>query len=251
MKKTLLFSIILLISISAMSQVTGGKHDKLFDLFLLEKYEDCYYKAFKMTENDKYSYDAEPFLYVSMCALKMADDPNLAEAYPDAFNNMIKYAQKGVQIIDKLESKEKETISIMDQEDFFQELKDYTLNEIFFIWVENKYSKAASLYRKIIKIFPEDENILFLAGAGEIMSNNRQGEMKLTDAKAMFEEKYGRTGYTGDDASNQYFVKGLISFTNWAVKNDKSDMAKDWIALARKYMPDDERVEEQYDLLLN
>ena len=101
---------------------------------------------------------------------------------------MIKYAQKGVKIIDKLESKEKETISIVDQEDFFQDLKDYTLNEIFFIWVENKFSKAASLYRKIIKIFPNDENILFLAGAGEIMSNNRQGEMKLTDANAMFEE---------------------------------------------------------------
>ncbi len=251
MKKILLFSLILLVSISVQSQVTGGKHDKLFDLFLLEKYEDCYYKAYKMTENDKYRYDAEPLLYVSMAALKLANDPSVSEEYPDAFKNMIKFAQKAVKIIDKLESKDQETISVMDQEDYFQELKDYSLNEIFFIWVENKFSKAASLYRKLLKVYPEDENVLFLAGAGEIMSNNRQGELKLTDAKAMFEDKYSRSGYEGDEASNPFFVKGLISFTNWCVKNEKSEMAKDWIALARKYMPEDKRIEEQYDMILN
>lgn len=251
MKKTLAICILLLSSTFLKAQVVGGQHDKLFDMFLLEKYEDTYVKAFKMTEQEKYLKDPEPFLYVSMACLKIANDPNLVEEYPDVFKDMIKYADKATKIIRKLEAKDIETISIEDQEDFFNELKDYTLNEIYFIWVENKYSKAASLYRKLMKIWPEDENILFLAGAGEVMSNNRQGEMKLDDCKKRFEEKYSDSSYEGYEESNNWFSKGLVNFTDWCVTNGKSDMAKEWIAIGYKYMPDDERIEAQYETIIN
>ncbi len=232
------------------AQVVGGQHEKLFDLFLLEKYEDCYYKAFKMTEMDKYLRDAEPFLYVAMCNHKIAQDAELMEDYPDTFKDMIKYAQKAVKLIKKAEDKELETITIEDNQDFFDELKEYTLGEIFFLFVENKYAKSASYYRKLMKIYPQDENILFLAGIGEVMSNNRQGEMKLTDAKNLMKSKYSESGYKGDEISNVHFSKGMVAFTDWLVTQGRVEDAKDYISLARKYQPKDEAIEEQYNTLI-
>jgi hypothetical protein len=105
-----------------LAQVIGGEQDKLFDMFLLEKYEDCYYKAFKMTETEKYKSDPEPYLYVAMCNLKIHYDRELSEEYPNALKDALKYTEKGLKYHAKAIKKEIPTFPMEDNLEFIDEV---------------------------------------------------------------------------------------------------------------------------------
>jgi tetratricopeptide (TPR) repeat protein len=236
---------------TAQAQVVGGNESKLFNLFILEKYEDVYYKAFNLSEKEKYAYNAEVHLYIVMSLQKIAENPDLEEAYPNAFKDILKYGAKFVKSVAKAEKKELETVTIEDNYEYLQELKEYILEEIYFIFVETKYSKAASLYRKGLKIFPDDENILFMAGISEVMSNNRQGQLKLDEFQTKAKEKYSNSSYEGDEVSNLYFGKTIKTYTDYLVTNGEGTEAKKWIEMAYKFQPEDETIEAQYEKLMN
>jgi len=250
-KKIIPIAIICLFSLPSFAQVVGGKHNKLFNMFILEKYEDVYYKAFKMSEKEKHSREAEVYLYMTMALHKIAENPDLEEQYPDAYEDILKFGGKFRKYADKAMEKEEETVTPADNYDYLQELKAYVLNETYFIFVERKYSKAASRYRKVMKIFPDDENILFVAGISEMMSNNRQGQMKLDEFKTIVDEKYQNSSYEGDEVSNEYFGKTMKTWTNYLVTEGQADEAKTWMKLAYKMLPENADIEEQYEKIMN
>lgn len=251
LKQLILTVTISLISLTSFSQVVGGKHNKLFNDYILEKYEDVYYRAFKMSEKEKHAYDAEVYLYMMMCLHRIAENPDLTETYPDAYEDILKYGSKFIKSIEKAEKKEKFTVTVEDNFDYLQELKKFLLDQTYFIFVETKYSKAASRYRKVMKLYPDDENVLFLAGISEVMSNNREGEMKLDEFKETAKKKYEGGNYEGDEVSNEYFGKTLKTYTNFLVTEGQGDAAKQWIEMAYKFLPDNEDIEQQYEKLMN
>lgn len=233
------------------AQVVGGKHNKLFNMYVLEKYEDVYYKAFKMSEKDKYRDDAEVYLYMTMALHQLAMNPDMEEAYPDAYKDILKYGSKFVKYSTKAIEKERETVTAEDNYEYLQELKEYIMEKTFFIFVERKYSKAASRYRKAMKIFPEDENILYIAGISEMMSRNRQGQMKLDEYKKIVEDEMKSGDYEGDEVSNPYYVKCMKTWTNYLVTEGETAQAKEWVELAFKLFPQNDGVKDQYNKLMN
>lgn len=227
-------------SITVQAQVIGGTQSKLFDLYLLEKYEECYMKAFKMTESDKTKYDAEPFFYVAMCCLKFVDMPDYAELYPNALKDAYKYAGKAVKLVEKANKKELETISLEENAEFINELIRRGCEEARFQYVEEKFSKAAYYYKQLIKLREEDPAIKLALGGNHLLNRNVVEGTKLAEEGWKgIKEAYGSGDIAPDEVTVDALKVGIMAYSRWLNENGSSSKAKEIAEFGKNLMPDD------------
>lgn len=233
----------LFLSISTQAQVYGGQQTKLFDLFAFEKYEDCLYKAERMTISEKTRRDPEPYLYMSMCFYKislMPDQEDLDEVYKDPLKDAISYAGKFIK-------KDKKGELVQVNIGYFNELKGAGLSQIVNLLDQDlDYRKAASFGDKILR-FSEDQNILFLTGVCQLISLNSQGEDNVKTSYSKILSEYRSPGFKKDEISEPALILGMRLLADHLIKTSQMDSCKSLISNAKDILPDSKEITDKYN----
>ncbi|MCI5059306.1 MAG: hypothetical protein MRY83_24545 [Flavobacteriales bacterium] len=246
--KTLLSLLGLLFTISSIAQVHGGKevYAKLFDLYAFEKYEDCAYKAERMTLNDKYRRDPEPYLYLAMCyyEINFMDSADLDQEYKDPIKESLKYAYKYIK-------KDKKMEIYAQNAEFFDKLKSHSLLRVKSHAEREEYRKAASEISRITKIDPENENLKFAQGVYQVLSRNTQGALLIKNALPAVEKNYKNPDYEVDQITEPTLIASLLTYSDALMSGGDKDSAKAIITIAKDIFQENEKITEEYNILHN
>jgi len=245
MKKVIIVSMILTMGVNlSIAQVKGGddKFDKLFDLFVLEKYEDCAYKAENYTMNDKYRKDPEPYLYLSMCFFKISKTDFDVETYKDPLKDALKYAYK-------FRKKDKDTSIYNENKAYINKLKEAGIVRVRSYYDEEKYRKSAYFCASILKIEMDDDNIRFPKGVYDLLSRNTQGARDIGIAVKNLSKKYSDPGYVPDKISESLLIESFVVYSEYLYQTEQLDSAKATIIFAKELIPKNRDLKNQYNKL--
>lgn len=227
------------------AQVVDGKdtYGKLFDLFVMEKYEDCLWKANKYTENDKTKKDPEPYLYMAMAYyhIFLHREDYKEEDYKDPLKDALKYLYK-------YKTKDKKKRLTEPNEEFFGEITKSVVDESKNKYREGDFRKAADYFKNLKKFNPEDNAITMMLGAYQIgMKNYGEGEKNVETAIQNIKDGLKSGTITKfDELSEVMLVDGFMIYTNYLVLGDKSDLARDAITAAKEFLPNNKDILDQY-----
>jgi tetratricopeptide (TPR) repeat protein len=247
-----IFVLLIIFSLNSVAQVAGAKHQKLMDLYVMGRYEDCLIKAQKISENDKYKNESEAYLWIAMCLIEVTNDPDpdMQDFYPRdktikaALKNGAKFKKKD----DKLKSKEKEYL-YDENEDFMYELIELALIDAKAYLAADNYSKASYYYKLAAKMDPENQECKLINGVLYLYNRNREGQVMVDDALDYFRSRAEAGGYEGNPKSERAFVDGFYYYSKLLEKNGKTDEAFDVIALAIKLDPKNQKFVQRYKQL--
>jgi len=255
MKYLILFftSLLLFINTSSNAQVIGGEQDKLFDLFLLEKYLDFYFKALKMTEKEEFKSDPEPYLYLSMSLIKIYENEELKTEYVDAggdpLKDALKYATKVNKYYAKCQKKSIATFEMEDNVEFFNNLTSISLDEIIYFYNEDKFSKAASWGKKLAKVDPQNADIQILVAGNMLLSKNLEGQKLVDQYWPKVVAKYKGGDNEPEEHLKNALIYGIISLSKYYNDNGNSVKAKEIIQFGKDLFIDNNKIDSQYETI--
>ncbi len=236
------FSIFLLVFTfiqTSNAQLTGGKYDKLFDLYILGDYEKCIKKATRYTERDKTKRDPEPYLYLSKSYLAVSQDRELQEYYPRALKNALKHAYK-------LYRKDDETSLMEDNADFFEELKTVAVEEAMYNYNLNDFRKSAYFFKKILKFDPDDYTVQLMCGVAQVKARNRRtGTDNVNAALAALKKEMEENGVI-EGSGSELLGDALVDYTQYLLEKKRYADAEDVIAEARLLDSEHAEVKQLY-----
>lgn len=218
------FVLLLIGQISAQEVEKGSPLDKLIILYVDGKYEDCIFKAEKLSESDKYRKDPTPFIYAAMAYLEIAKNEKFQEKYPKAFSESVKWADKG-------RKKDKTGEQIVKYKDFFAALKD-SANKLghHFYLVEN-YSKSLSAYKMALKVDPTDPILHLWKGlAANKAKNAAEANLGFTEAN-----KQLKPGFQPDMITAPVLAEGLLFYSEYLQAKSMTSDANNAKQLAEEY----------------
>ena len=225
---------------TASAQVAGGKFQKLFDLYVMGDYEKCAMKAEKMTDKDKYKREAEPYLYLSMCFLKIADDPELSQIEPfdKAVKDAIKYGTKFVKKDLKLKEKGEDYL-YDDNFEYIQDLKQVAIEEGKAELAQDDYRKAVYYYKLAVKLDENDPAVLLIKGTCDLLSKNRrEGTENVEMALEQFQKIAKEGAYEPAPQVEMAFEDGFMYYADYLIDNNELAKAQEVMELGRTLAPD-------------
>lgn len=229
---------------ASLAQVSGGTQQKLFDMYVMGDYEKCADRALKMTENDNTKAESEPYLYYAMCMIKLDDDPEMREYYPNAIKDALKFAVKFKKRDDKLKSKEKEYL--FDQNtDFIDELKEISVREAKGFFVQNDYRKSVAFYKMGHQMDEDDIAMKFMYGVSEVYAKNTKVGMTLINEALESLRKLAKAdGYKMNPLTQTAFEDAFFYYVEYNKSNGNSTEAKELVKLARELAPDNKKFKD-------
>lgn len=247
MKKLFLFAGLLVLATYMNAQVVGGIHDKLFDYYSEEKWEDCAFKADRMILQEKYKNDAEVYLYLAASYNKIflmgLEDTTLLYKVPE-YADAYKYALKYSVMAKKKDKKAK--LYFPKNDNMLEEIAIAGIYYVDHYLSVNKPTKANSYMRKIMKTYT-DVNIYFMHGVLSLMSADSVTGRPVIDSVFYTMDKarpknVGNTEFIMIDAFDMY--------ANFLIKRETplTDSARNVINRGLRYFPGDELL--KYDLKL-
>lgn len=243
--KSILIGAALLSFTNSNAQVAGGSLDKLLDLYVQDNYEKCYSKAKSYAENDKYKSLSEPYLYISMCLLKFADDPELEQEYPNALKDAIKNGAKFKKKDDKLKSKDKDYLYDENIE-FMDELKEITLREAKAFFVQDNFRKATYFYKLGVKLDADDPVMRMMKGVCNLYEKNvKEGAVEVEKAMAQYQD-LSKSGFEINRRTEQGFVDGIYYYAQYLKDKNRTSELEDLVSLARELDPENEKFKKLY-----
>jgi|AntAceMinimDraft_17_1070374.scaffolds.fasta_scaffold00250_14 hypothetical protein len=250
MKKIVIIAVFILLTINKFSvaqeeEKLEKKFEKLENLYMDEKYEDCIYKAEKYTYNDKTKRYPEPYLYLSMSyyEISLMDEPSIKEDYPKAFKNALKYAAK-------FRKKDKKNESYNQEQSYFNKLKKAAVEQAQNYYKDKNYRKASYTFKQIMKFDFDDYNVMFAKGVCDALSNNEsQAEMSIDTSMTHLYKNYENPNYKSNKITEPVIIDAFILYSDYLNKKNKSDSAKATISIAKKFLASDSKIKKQYDKL--
>lgn len=240
MKKVryLISGMVLLFSFLLKAQENDPQIDKMIILYVDGKYEDCVWKAARMSESDKYSKHPLPYLYVAMSYFEICKNPKLQEKYPKALWDAINY-------LSKFQKKDKDKKYTSKYADFFRTLKD-SLNKLGqHYFITEDYRKASKVYKTAMKVFADDPVMVLWNGLCFAKTNNA-GEAEKNFMMAMDSIK---PGFQPDPVMAPVLAEGLLLYSEWLQTQGKKTDASltSMIEEFKKYDPEelDKRKKEE------
>lgn len=236
-----IISLVLQGSFPASAQVMNSEFQKLFDLYTMEKYDKCAYKAESYTRKDKYRREPEPYLYLALCMYQAHLHPELfQDEFKDPMKDALKYAYQF--------RKKDKTGELYEANRFLlDKIREEALDRAKFYFNDSDYRKASAEFSRILKVVPDDVNILFIGGVADILSKNMtQGERNISQALDTLRAQEANHSFMKDDVTHEMLIKAFVSYTDYLVENGQTDRAMEIIVLGRKLMPDDPKLKAQY-----
>lgn len=145
------------------------KYTRMLEDMVDGKYERVLYRAINFTENDKTKKDPEPYYYMAAAYLQiyLSDDPELQESYPKALKEALKYATKFVK-------KDKELEYVLDQTEFFEELRVAAIAQADTEMDAEKYTRAKSIYNYLVKLDLKDPSAYMMRGFSNYQARSKR-----------------------------------------------------------------------------
>lgn len=234
MKKqfTLLFVILIFAGLfsSANAQVVGGYFDKLAEFYEQGQFEDCAFKADRMTLRGKYSSDPEVYLYLAMSYHQIYLDtmlnklPEYEKAYDLALRNLVKAKR-----YDKVG-------------EYFPN-NDFVVHDVVksgipimlaYTW-DGKHSKAASMMRSFGRL-KEDQSLYFYSGAIGFFNYDRKlGEEVMDSILPIFPQVVKKAR----PEMKPVIADGIRLYFDYLMDDYYVDSAENLIEMATDYFPED------------
>ncbi len=227
------------------AQVNGGTIDKLRDMYNLDKFEDCLYKADKYTFSEKYRRNPEPYLYVSMCFFKVSqtDPEELDSEYKDPLSDALKYALKY-----KMKDRKKELY--YQNIEFIDDLKMAAVIRANSFTSIGNFRSASSTLNSLNRIDDNNPAIELYKGISDVKNRNTSGNRLIKKALDTLRIRVSNNSdYLSeiDDASVEAMVRGTSFFVDYLEEKEMSDSVKTIISLIKKVLPENEEIASKYN----
>ena len=231
-------------SSSIYGQKDGKKIDDLTFLFVDEKYEDVIYKAEGLMQNDSYKKHPLIYVYASMAYYEMSRLPGKFDVgqKTSKYPKPLKMAQKHLYKFVKVDAKAKKYYDNQfsdDFKDYYIQLSDTSNKLAQLFYLNEKYGKAASIYKSAYRGIPSDPVLLLWQGISEMKSKNSvEGKKNLALAMKFITKDFVPSKATsavlayGMLLAEEYFRGSIGDLTN-------ANKAKELIEVFKKYDPDE------------
>lgn len=242
MKRVFLACVLVLVGLlSVKAQVKNSNFQKLFDLYTMEEYDKCAYKAEKYSQKDKYKRDPEPYLYMAMCFYQAHVQPEkFDQEFDDPLKDALKYAYK-------FRKKDKTGELFESNRELLDKIREEALANAKFYYNDNDYRKASSEFKRIQKVIPDDFNVMLMTGVADIMTKNAsQGERLVVVALDSIRAQDERGVWEKDEVTYDIMIKGIVGYTNYLSEVERLEEAQETLTFARKLVPDDATLKSQY-----
>lgn len=144
-------------------------------------YEKAVSKSEKYMEKEDTRRDPRPYMYASMAYFEISKNDEMAEEYPRAFRDAIKYGGKA-----RRYDKENEYMPEFDR--YLSELKAEVMQEAKFHFDSENYRKCATFSKNVQRLDPNDISAVLLKATAEWRGKNvYQAETTITEAKTALE----------------------------------------------------------------
>lgn len=204
------------------------EYETLWNLFIEEDYEKLVKKALSVTENDKTKKEPMPYLFVSMGNFEISKKEELAEDYPKAFKNSLKFAAKW-------RKKDKKAEYVYDNKDYIAELRDAGMDVAEGYLEDGSFSKAKSYYKYMTQFDPTCPGSWLMYSFSLKKMNDISGTQ---DAFTKFEENLGDIDRLSSE--QQRLLKyGLITYAEDLYQDGKRMDAKDILEKGAEFYADD------------
>jgi hypothetical protein len=243
MKIIKILSILLLLnSFSVYAQKDGKKIDQLTFLFIDEKYEDLLYKSESLMRNDDYKKHPLIYVYASMAYYEMSRLPGKFDVgeKDSKYPKPIKMAQKYLYKFVKADAKAKKYYENQwsdDYKEYYIQLADTSNKMAQMLYLNEKYRKAASIYKNAFRGIPNDPVLLLWQGVTEMKSKNSvEGKKNLALAMKFIDKDFVPSKATapvlalGMLLAEEFFRGSIGDITN-------ANKAKELIEVFKKYDP--------------
>jgi len=145
-------------------------------------YEKAVNKAEKYMDKDATRRDPRPYVYGSMAYFEISRNEELAEEYPRAFREAIKYGYKARRY-------DKENKYMPEFDRYVTELKAEVMQEARYQYETENWRKSVTYAKYVNRIDPKDLSALLLKGSAEFRGRNAyQAEKTFEEAKVLLEE---------------------------------------------------------------
>ena len=242
----LILIILLPLAFPLRAQVKNGEFQKLFDLYAMERYDKCAFKAESYTRKDKYRREPEPYLYLALCLYQgymNPDEWDFTEDFRDPIKDALKYAYK-FRKYDKKGSLYQENRVAIDK------IRELALERALDYYNEKNYYKAASEFKRIMKVVPDDPNIVFITGVAMIQSRDAvQGERNVNRALDSLRLFRKERRFEKDPVTHDVLIQTFVSYTDYLVEQERLEDALIIITFGRRLIPSDPKLKVHYNKL--
>jgi len=219
MKKILI--ILSLLFYTAGNTVFSQEFQDLLILFVDEKYEKCFAKSIKYSENDKFKKHPLPYLYASMASFEMSQDHQYSENWPKAYSTALSFAKK-------YRKKDPDNTYKEDSQEYLDKLKGIIYEELENYMLEGSekgYKKALGGVKKVCSFDPKDYGAILIQGELEILTKNKTEGRKTVARGLDLIKTIGTDVQFGDlnEMQQRYLRKALMEYAKFV---DVKDHAK-------------------------
>lgn len=238
-----LFLLLILASSSLYAQKEGKKIDDLTFLFVDEKYDDVVNKAEALMQSDSYKKHPLIYVYASMAYYEMSRRPGKFDVgeKDSKFPKPLKMAQKHLYKFTKTDAKAKKYYDNQwsdDFKDYYVQLSDTSNKLAQMLYLNDKYRKAASLYKAAYRGIPSDPVLLLWQGVAEMKSKNSvEGKKSLAAAMKLIDENFVPTKATSAVLAHGMLLAEEL-FRGSIGDAVNADKAKKLVEVFKKYDPD-------------
>ena len=204
------------------------EYEDLWVLYIDEDYEKLIKKATSLTENDKSKKEPMPYLFVSMGNFEISKNEEMAEDYPKAFRNSLKYAAKW-------RKKDKTAEYVYDNKDYISELREASMEVGEGYLEDGQFSKAKTYYKYMTQFDPECPGSWLLYSYALRKLNDILG---TEEAYAEFEAKSGDLDRLSSE--QQRLLKyGLMTYAEDLFQEGKRVDARNLLDKGAEFFADD------------
>ncbi|NND94084.1 MAG: hypothetical protein HKN45_04415 [Flavobacteriales bacterium] len=204
------------------------EYEDLWVLYIDEDYEKLISKALKVTENDKTKKEPMPYLFVSMGNFEISKKEDMAEDYPKAFRDALKFAAKW-------RKKDKQSQFVYDNKDYISELREGCMEVAEGYLEDGAYSKSKRYYKYMTQFDPDCPGSWLMYAYSLKKLNDVLG---TEEAFGEFEAKLGDIDRLSSE--QQRLLKyGLITYAEEMYQEGKRSDAKAMLERGAEFYADD------------
>ncbi|MCB0400719.1 MAG: hypothetical protein KDD41_01425 [Flavobacteriales bacterium] len=239
----LLLTVLITLPFCLSAQKSDKKIDELVFLFVDGKYDKLVYKAQSAMEDDDLRRHPLPYIYCSMAYYEMSKLPGKYSVgekeseFPNPLKDAQKYLYKFIQKDSKAQ-KYYETNWYDDFKEYYINIADTSNKMAQFLFLNEKYSKAASVYKAAARGVPADPVLKLWLGINYIKAKNtNEGKLALIEAMKEIDEKF-----VPSKATSAVLPHGLQLAEELLRSNElytEADKAKKLVEVFKKYDPDE------------
>jgi len=220
MKKVLGLAFMLLMTVNGFSQNGETTEHRFYDLYLLlnqGKYEKCVKKAERLVKKDKNQREPLPYLYMSMAYSKMFESVDYRIENPKLLKNAAMVAAR-------YRKKDKHNLFLEQNKDFFEDLRVKVKSEAKEEFLNKKFSKASSWYKKVVKFFPEDYGAWTLLAVSQYYAKDKgSGDESMASMEEALDRRYRMFDLPDADKD---FKEGMELYSQYLIEIGQSDSAR-------------------------